>query len=409
MIRTIGIAFVLAVVIGAARADDWPQFLGPTRNGMSTEKGLAASWPRDGPPIVWHRDVGEGYSAPAIAGDRLILVHRVGDEEVVECLNAATGKPQWKFAYATTYVDMLGKGNGPRATPTIARKSVITLGAEGMLHAIDLEKGTKIWSRPLLKDYKVPRSFFGVGSSPLVEGELVLVNVGAKKAGIVAFNLADGHEVWKATDDGASYASPVVATIGKERLAVFFTQYGVQLLDPKSGGVRYRHPWRARYPESVNAATPLVIGDQLFFSACYETGALLVKLRADGDPEEAWTGEDVMDNHYNTAIYHDGYLYGIHGRQERGPSFRCVELKTKKIAWEKERFGCAAMIYADGRLVALTEAGDLVVVEATPTAYRELARARVFEAGPCRAQIALANGRLYARDRKKLICFKLSR
>jgi outer membrane protein assembly factor BamB len=407
MARYLTLAILLIPAI--ARADDWPQFLGPQRNGVSAETGLATSWPKGGPPVVWQRDVGEGYSGPAIAGDRLILFHRVANEEVIECLNANTGRPLWKHAYPTTYSDQLGKGDGPRATPTIAGNRVVTLGAEGVLTCLDLEKGTPLFSRPLAGDYRVPQSYFGVGTSPVIEGDLILVNVGGKNAGVVAFAIADGKEVWKATDDGASYSSPVIASVGKERLAVFFTRFGVDLLDAKTGAVRHRQRWRARYDASVNAATPLVIGDQLFFSTCYETGALLLKLKSDGSAEEVWQGENVMDNHYNTSIYHDGYLYGFHGRQERGPDFRCVDLKTKKVAWEQQRFGCGALILADGKLIVLTEAGDLVHVDATPTAYRELARATIFQARPCRAQPALANGRLYARDQRKLICLNLSR
>jgi outer membrane protein assembly factor BamB len=406
-----GVSIFLAflVPVAAARADDWPQFLGPGRNGVSGEKGLLASWPKAGPTAVWQRDVGEGYSGPVIAGDRLILFHRVGDEDVVECLHAGTGKPQWRFAYPTDYADPLGKGDGPRSTPTVAGGKVITLGAQGMLHCLDLEKGTKLWEHALLKDYKVPPSYFGVGTSPVVEGDRVLVNVGGKGAGIVAFALADGKPLWKATDDGPSYSSPVLATAGQRRMAVFFTRFGVDLLDAKTGEVRYRQRWRAPIDASVNAATPLVIGDELFFSACYQTGALLLKLRADGSAEEVWHGEDVMDNHYNTAVYHDGHLYGFHGRQEYGPDFRCVDLKTKKVAWEKKRYGCGAMVLADGRLLVLTESGDLALVEATPQAYRELSRARVFEAGPCRSQPALAGGKFYARDQKKLVCFDLTK
>jgi outer membrane protein assembly factor BamB len=392
-----------------ARADDWPQFLGPQRNGVSAETGLATAWPKDGPPVVWQREVGEGYAGPVVAGERLILFHRVGNEELVECLNALTGKRLWKHAYATTYRDALGKGDGPRATPTIAGNRVVTLGAQGVLTCLDLEKGTSYFSRPLHQDYRVPASYFGVGTSPVVEGDLILVNVGGKNAGIVAFALADGKEVWKATDDGASYASPVVTTVGKERLAVFFTRFGVDLLDAKTGEVRYRQKWRARYDTSVNAATPLVIGDQLFFSTCYETGALLLKLKSGGSAEEVWQGEDVMDNHYNTAIYRDGYLYGFHGRQETIATLRCVDLKTKKVVWEKRRFGCGSLIFAEGKFLIVTEYGDLVLVDAVPKEYRELARAHIFPGGPCRAQPALANGRLYARDEKQLSCLNLTR
>jgi hypothetical protein len=391
------------------RADDWPQFLGPTRNGVSAEKGLAGSWPKTGPPVLWQHEVGEGFSGPVIAGDRLIIFHRIGDGEVVECLHAVTGKPQWKFAYPTTYSDALGKGDGPRSTPVITASRVVTLGAEGALHCLDLEKGTRLWSRRLLKEYNVPASYFGVGTSPVVAEGLVLVNVGAKGAGIVAFALEDGKPAWKATDDGPSYSSPVMTTAGNRGLAVFFTRFGPALVDVKTGEVRYRQKWRARYDASVNAATPLVIGDRLFFSACYETGALLLKLKADGSAEEEWHGENVMDNHYNTAIYHQGHLYGFHGRQESRPAFRCVELATKKIAWEKEAYGCGAMVLAEDVLIVVTEGGDLVLVEATPVAYRPLSRTKVFDASPCRAQIALANGRLYARDQRKLVCFNLAR
>ncbi len=408
MSRTIPL-ILLAALAAAARGDDWPQFLGPHRNGVSAETGLAAAWPTGGPPVVWRRDVGEGYSGPVVAGDRLILFHRVGDEEVVECLHAATGKPRWRFAYPTNYSDQLGKGDGPRSTPTVAAGRVVTLGAEGVLTCLDLDKGMKAWSRALHAEYQVPPSYFGVGTSPLVVEDRVLINVGGKKAGIVAFGLADGKELWKATDDGASYSSPVLATAGKRSVAVFFTRTGVDVLDPHTGDALYRQRWRARYDASVNAATPLLIGDRLFFSACYETGALLLKLRPDGSAEEVWHGEDVMDNHYNTAIYHGGDLYGIHGRQEGGPSLRCVDLATKKVAWEQKRFGCAGLILADGRLVALTESGDLVLIEATPQAYRELSRAHVFAAGPCRAQPALSGGRLYARDQKTLACFNVAR
>jgi outer membrane protein assembly factor BamB len=409
MIRSIALALAFVLAPTASRADDWPQFLGPLRNGVSAEKGLAASWPKDGPPILWQRDVGEGFSGPVIAGNHVIAFHRVGDQEVVECLHAATGKPQWKFAYPTAYNDALGKGDGPRSTPMIIGSRVVTLGAEGVLSCLDLEKGTAEWSRSLHKSYKVPPSFFGVGTSPFVADGLVLVNVGAKGAGVVAFSIEDGREVWKATDDGPSYSSPVVTTVGKQHLAVFFTRHGASVLDVKTGAVRYSQKWRARYDASVNAATPLVIGDRLFFSTCYETGALMLKLKADGSAEEVWQGEDVMDNHYNTAIYHDGHLYGFHGRQENVPGFRCVDLATKKVVWEEKRYGCGTMILADGRLIVLTEAGDLVLVEAAPKAYRELARARVMSAGPCRAQIALAHGKLYARDQKKLVCFDLAK
>ncbi len=392
------------------RADDWPQFLGPRRDGTSLEKGLLATFPKGGPTIVWKRDVGEGFSGPVIAGERLILFHRVGDEEVVECLNAGTGKELWKFAYPTSYSDALNKGDGPRSTPCISGDKLVTLGAEGTLHCLALENGKKIWSRSLTKEYKTPLGYFGVGTSPVVEQNLVLVNVGGKNAGIVAFDLDNGKEAWRATDDPPSYSSPVVCTIGDKRLAVFFTRTGAVVLNPKTGAVLYRQKWRSRMDASVNAATPLIIGDQAFFSASYDTGALLLKLRPNG-AEEVWNDEKIMSNQYNTCIYHDGHLYGFDGRQDSriAPTLRCVEVKTRKIRWQREEFGNGTMVLADGRLIILTEKGDLCLVQATPEAFRETARFRLSEATPCRAQIALAGGRLFARDQKKLVCVNLAK
>jgi outer membrane protein assembly factor BamB len=190
------------------------------------------------------------------------------------------------------------------------------------------------------------------------------------------------------------------------RHAIFFTREGLALLDPVKGTVRATKRWRARIDASVNAATPLILGDLAFFSTSYDTGALLVKLRADG-AEPVWDTDELMTNHYNTAIHHDGHLYGFHGRQEAGASFRCVDLQAQKVNWDKPRFGCGAMVRAGDKLIVLTERGELLLVEATPRAYRELARAQIFEATPCRAQIALSEGRLYARDQKTLKCFAL--
>jgi outer membrane protein assembly factor BamB len=390
------------------RAADWPQLLGPSRNGTSAETGLVKSWPEKGPSVVWEREVGEGFSGSVVSGGTLILFHRVEDEEVVEALDGASGKPRWKFTYPTKYADSYGKGDGPRSTPMIAGGKVYTLGAEGMLHCLDLKDGKKVWEKSLAKDYELRPTFFGIGTTPLVEGDLLLVNVGAKGAGIVAFNKNNGREVWKATEDESSYSSPVAATLDGVRHVFFFTRTGLVDLDPKDGKVRASKRWRSRNDASVNAAVPLVVGGQLFLTASYNTGAVLLRVGKDG-VEEVWKGDKSLSAHYNTPLQKDGYLYGIDGRQEQGARLRCVELKTGEVKWEKERFGCASMILADGHIIALTEDGDLVLIEPTPEGYRETSRAAVLKAVPCRAEIALADGRLYGRDGKKLVCWNLKK
>jgi outer membrane protein assembly factor BamB len=394
----------LALAVAGA---DWPQFLGPKRDGTSAETGLATTWPRKGPPVEWQREVGEGYSGPVVADGKLILFHRVGDEDVVECLDAATGKGLWKYAYATAYSDALGKGDGPRSTPLIAGGKVYTLGAAGKLLCLGLARGDMVWQRDLLTDYTVPRSYFGVGTTPLLVGDLLLVNVGGKDAGVVAVNKDTGKEAWAATSQGASYASPVAADIDGVRHAIFFTRQGLLGLDPANGKVRYEKRWRSRMDASVNAATPLVLGDRIFLTSSYDTGALLVKASKD-KVEELWKGDDILSCHFGTPVHVDGYLYGFDGRQEGGTELRCVELKSGKVMWKQEGFGCGSIIAAQGMLLILSEGGDLVLAEATSAGYREKARATVL-GKPCRAAPALSDGKLYARDGGKLVCWNLKK
>ena len=400
--RRLGLA---ALLLAAAAGADWPQFLGPARNGVSSETGLVQTWPKKGPPVLWEKEVGEGFSGPVVAGDRLILFHRVGDEAVVECLDAATGKGRWQTATPTAYVDGFGKGNGPRSTPLVAGGRVYTLDPEGLLQCLDLETGKKVWWRALHKHYEVRPGFFGVGTSPVLEGDLLLVNIGGKGAGIVAFHKDTGKEVWKATGDDASYASPVVVNIGGARQAVFFTREGLVVLDPATGKVRFKKRWRSRLNASVNAASPVVAGDDIFLTACYGTGAVLLHVTREGI-EEVWKNDESLSCHFCTPVYADGHLYGFDGRQEEGTSLRCVEWKTGRVRWSQAGFPCGPMIAADGHLIILSETGDLVLVEITPAGYKEKARAAVLTS-PCRANLALAGGRLYARDGKKLVCWNL--
>jgi outer membrane protein assembly factor BamB len=396
----VGLPFLLAA--------DWPQHLGPTRDGHSPETGLLRAWPKDGPAVVWKREVGTGWAGPAVAGDRLILFHRVGDEEVVECLDPATGAGRWKSAYRTAYIDQFEFDNGPRATPLIADGRVFTLGADGALRAWDLATGKELWGRNVNKDYGVPKGFFGVATSPVLAGGKLLVNVGAKGAGVVAFDPGTGKEAWKASDDWVNYSSPVVAKIGGEELAIFFTREGLLAVSPVQGEVKYKHPFRPRAQASVSAMTPIVSGDRVFLSTAYQTGAVLLELKK-GKVEEVWQGADILDCHYNTPVLVKDHLYGIDGRQEsRAAKLKCVEWATGKVRWSKDGFLCAALIHADGLFLACPENGDVVLFEASPDGYKELGRAAALDE-PVRALPALADGRLFARDGKKLVALEVGK
>lgn len=400
MPRTVWIA-LLPMIAGA----DWPQHLGPHRDGHSVETGLSRSWPKDGPPRLWQKEVGLGWAAPVVAGDRLIVFHRVDGDEVVECLDPATGKQTWKASYRTRYVDDFGFDDGPRSTPLIADGKVFTLGANGDLRAWDLPTGKALWDRNVNKDYGVPKGYFGVATSPILVGGRLMVNVGAKKAGIVAFDPTTGKEIWKAGDDGASHSSPVAAKIAGDELAVFFTRAGLLAVAAETGDVKYTHPWRPRINASVNAATPVVVGDRMFVSTSYSTGAIVLEA-GKGELKEVWSGDDSLSNHYSTPVHVDGFLYGVDGRQESGPRLRCIEFATGKVRWTKEGFGCTGLIAIDGLFVATPENGDAVLFETTASAYKELARTAVLDS-PVRALPALANGRLFVRDKSKLIALNL--
>jgi outer membrane protein assembly factor BamB len=203
---------LLPLLLGA----DWPQHLGPTRDGQSPETGLARGWPAAGPPVVWKRDVGSGWSGVVVSGGRLVLFHRVEDDEVVECLDPATGKSHWTGKYHTRYRDDFGFDNGPRATPLIADGRVFTFGADGDVHAWELTTGKDLWNVNVNKTYGVEKGFFGVAASPILAGGKLLVEVGAKGAGVVAFDPATGKELWKVANDPVSYSSPTLAKIGGE-------------------------------------------------------------------------------------------------------------------------------------------------------------------------------------------------
>jgi outer membrane protein assembly factor BamB len=387
-------------------AQDWPQLLGPGRNGIYTGPEIVPSFPRSGPPLVWKRDVGAGFAGPAVSAGRLILFHRVNNRETVEAMDALTGKTVWTFDYPTSYRDDFGFDEGPRAVPVIAGGRVFAHGADGMLSGIDFASGKLLWSVDTRQVFGAPKGYFGVASSPLVDGNRVLVNVGGKTGGIVAFDAASGKTLWTSTSDEASYSAPIAADIAGQHTAVFFTRTGLVALDPASGAVRYQFRWRARMAASVNAATPIVVKDQIFLSASYGTGAVLLQV-ANNAVKPVWSGDESLSNHYSTSVYKDGYLYGFEGRQEFGQSLRCIELATGKVMWNVEGFGAGTLLIAGEALVIMRESGELVLAPASPKAFRYASRAQVIP-GIVRAYPALANGRYYVRNERELRALDLS-
>jgi len=400
------IFFASFIILAASlSAEDWPQFLGPARNGVYSGNDLAAKWAAGGPAVVWKKDVGQGFSSPVVSQGRLILFHRNGDKEVVEALDEATGRGIWKFDYPTQYRDDFGFDEGPRATPTVASGRVYTFGAQGLLHCLDFATGKKIWSVDTAQQFKVAKGFFGAAGAPLVDGDHVLMNVGGANAGLVAFDAATGKTVWTATTQQASYSSPVLASIQGSKHALFFTRAGFVDVDPANGKVRSEFPWRARMQASVNAATPIVVDDMVFVSSSYGTGAVVLQIGAAG-LKKIWASDDALTNHYATSVYKDGYLYGYHGRQEEGPSLRCIEFKTGKVRWDVDGFRAGTITLAGDKLLIMREGGELVLAKASPAAFEQISAAKVLPP-VVRSYPAIANGRIFIRNEKTLVSLNL--
>src|SRR4029079_15743280 len=314
---------------------DWPGFLGPHRNGKSDERGLPTTWPPKGPSVVWQKTVGTGYSAPAISDGKLFHFSRTKDSAQLKCFNAETGAEQWTCEYPTNFVDMLGYNNGPRATPVVDEPNVYTFGPEGVLQCVRISDGHLEWRIDTTKQFNVVKNFFGVGSTPLIWNDLLLVNVGGRPPGgatdvysadgkvdpsgtaVVAFDKKTGAIRWQTGNDLASYSSPVASKIAGRDVIFMFARNNLLAIDPVKGQTIAEFPWRARKLESVNASTPVVVGDEVFISEPYEVGSAV--MRFDGTKfADVWNDRNRRRNqamalHWNTAIEHEGYLYGSSG------------------------------------------------------------------------------------------------
>jgi len=410
-VRRLLIVLIFTIALSAQQGatSDWPQFFGPTRNGVYKGPALSEKWPAGGPKVAWRKQVGAGFAGPVVAQGRLILFHRVANSEIVESLDPATGTSQWKYEYPTTYRDDFGFDEGPRAAPVVVDGVIYTLGAEGRLSAVSLSTGKLVWGEDTMKRFGVQKGFFGTGGSPIVEDGRVIANIGGKDAGVVAFDAKTGKVLWTATNDEASYSSGIAATIGGKRSAIFLTRSNLLGLEPATGKIQFQKRWRALQAASVNAATPVVVndpmGDIIFISAEYGPGAGAFRISG-STLQPLWTSDETLNNHYSTSVYRDGILYGFHGRQEYGQNLRAVDLRTGKVRWDQERFLAGSILLAGERLLILRETGELILAEASPLAFKPIARAMVLPA-VVRPFPALAGGFLYARNEKTLICLDL--
>jgi outer membrane protein assembly factor BamB len=399
-------ALTLVVAFGSClRAEDWPQFLGPTRDAVYHGNDLASEWPKEGPPILWHSPIGQGFSGPVVAEGKTILFHRIDKNEIVQCFDAESGKALWDFSYPSPFRDGIRVDDGPRATPAISEGKVYTFGADGALHCLDLKTGAKVWNIDTRKKFGTSKNWHGMICSPLVEGNSILLNIGStNSAGLVAFNKQTGDILWQKTKHRYSCSSPVAATIGEKRYAFFFTRRTLCAVNPADGHLYFEYTVSTPNKDLVLCASPVVFGDLVFVSAAYQLGGHLLRVR-DGKHEVVWTSPEIATQ-YTTSIHHDGCLYGVHGQRETSFDFRCVDLKTGKLQWKRDDFGPGTMLKIGDEILFLTYTGQLFRGVPSPKEFKVTGRAQVASFG-CRAYPALADGRLYVRGQNRLFCLDL--
>ena len=447
---------------GVLVAEDWPWFLGPRHDGTSSETNIQLQWGETGPPVLWKQEIGTGYSAPSVLGDRLVVHHRQKDHEVISCRSVATGKEIWNYRYESQFSDPYGYNNGPRCSPILHDNRCYTLGAEGMLCCTQLDSGDQVWQVALSEAFDLPDWFFGVGCSPILDGNRLIVLVGGQaNSGVVAFDISDGSVIWKAvgkdTWDGVtdvhrnkpyewtgsemvvSYSSPIIATIHGQRHLLCLVRQGLVSLNPETGQQNFSYWFRPKVHESVNAARPVVIGDKIFLSAAYRLGSALIKVHPDGNAvTEVWRDAENMLAHWSTPIHVNGVIYGFSGRHENQGELRCIRVEDGEIVWNTTGFsgrvqdlardrtsgkiinkvtgkevpfpyyGRGSLICVGDRFIVLGERGTLAVVHVDSEQFVEDCRTSFAEIDyPAWAAPVLANGRLYLRSESWLICLDL--
>ena len=396
----VGLLVVSALLLSCAKAPEWPPWRGPNRGGIAHETGLLKSWPPDGPKVLWRIPFGNGYSGISISDGRLYTMFAPEEDEFVVCLDQSNGEEIWRCRTDSKFANE--HGDGPRSTPTVDGDVVFALGAQGRLYAVDARNGEKLWEHDFVNEYGSEIPGWGFSTSPLVEGNLLVVEVGGKDGkSVVAFDKKSGDVVWTSPTDAPGYSSPIAITFNGVRQIIVFTSQGPVSVSPTDGQIYWKYHW----PEGINIATPIFIPeDKIFISASYDKGAVLVKIKAADDAvtvEELWKSR-VMKNHFNASVLFGDYLYGFDNA-----TLKCIEADTGAEQWETRGFGKGSLILADDHLIVLGDQGKLALAEATPSGYIEKASVQILN-GKCWTVPTLVNGKLYLRNHKEMLCLDVT-
>lgn len=422
---------------------DWPQFLGPNQDSKSLEKGIIKDWSKTGPglDLVWEIPLEQSYGTCTTSRGRLFQFDSepVGSTRrgksigKVLCLKSETGERIWEYRYEYDYADQYGYNNGPRNSPIVDGDRVYAYGVDGRLICIDVATGEERWTVETVQRFGVVQNFFGVGSNPVVFNDLVIAMVGGSPqdnrridrakgngTGIVAFDKFTGKVRYQFSDELASYASLRTANIAGTNWGFAFARGGLLGFDPEAGKQRFFFPWRARVLESVNASVPVVFGSSVFISETYGPGSALLDVSRikDDRPRVVWQDKErsrqkAMQTHWNTAILHNGYLYGSSGRHQYNAELRCIEAKTGKVMWSQEGLSRCSLLFVDDHFVCLSEVGLVLLIKANPNKFEEVSELMLRDENgpmlkpPAWAAPVLSHGLLYLRGDDRLVCLDL--
>jgi len=413
--------------------------LGPSANGQSAERGILTDWSDDKLALRWYKNTGTGYGNGVACQGRWFQFDRFENAERLTCYHAETGAQLWTSESPVEYQDMYGYNNGPRSSPVVDQNQVYVYGVGGRLAANDVASGRVLWEKDTKQEYGVIQNFFGVGSTPCVFEDLLLVVVGGSptsqrndppfrldqvepdRSAIVAFNKHTGQEVYRTGNYLASYSAPIIAKMHGQPWCLVLVREGLLVFDPRDGKKEVFFPWRASILESVNAAWPIVVGNRIFISETYEKGS--VWLEFDGrELKPLWNDgklqkSQAMRAHWATPVHRDGFLFGCSGRNEPDADFRCVRLEDGQIQWVHRNRDRTTCLGVDGHLVVLGEHGLLQLVRATSERYDLIAEVDLGEKraedgrplleSPCWAPPVLSHGLLYLRGQHRVVCLEL--
>jgi len=406
--RTVIVALFLAVIPpGMAFAADankppertaaaeWPNWRGPNHDGLSTEKGWITAWPKQGPKQLWKTELGPGHSSVAVLRGKVYTMGRnaKAKQDTVFCLNADTGETVWEYSY---YAGASAYGGGPRATPAVDGKAVYAVSADGQVLCLDAVSGQRIWNKNPQKELNLVMPRHNFSTSPVLEGKLLLLNMGASG---LALDKKTGNVVWK-TDGDSSYSSPVPFILGGKRRVALFAASQLAVVDPANGRKIASCEWKTR--DNCNCADPVIVGDAIFVTSGYNVGSALIRVSG-GNATVLW--KKAYRCVYASPILAGDCLYALIESGWMKARLVCVSVKDGSIRWTRKKVGSGGLMLADGKLIVLSRRGDLILAEASPAAYTEIARATIFSVGACWNSPVLCNGRIYARNEKgTLVC-----